>query len=60
MWEDSLPVGGTEIPVGASVTSAFDAKWYILEATYSFYRSDTVDTGIGIGFHVVDIDTAKL
>ena len=58
VWEDSLPIGGTEIPVGASVTSTLDAKWYILEATYSFYRSDTVDTGIGIGFHVVDIDTA--
>jgi len=58
VWEDSLPIGGTETPVGASVTSTFDAKWYILEATYSFYRSDTVDTGIGIGFHVVDIDTA--
>ena len=57
VWEDSLPIGGTEIPVGASVTSDFDAKWYILEATYSFYRSETVDAGIGIGVHTVDLDT---
>jgi len=57
VWEDSLPIEGTEIPVGASVTSDFDAKWYILEATYSFYRSETVDTGIGFGVHTVDLDT---
>ena len=56
-WQDSLPIGGTEIPVGASVTSDFDATWYILEATYSFYRSESVDTGIGFGFHTVDLDT---
>jgi hypothetical protein len=57
VWEDSLPIDDAEIPVGASVTSYFDAKWYILEATYSFYRSETVDTGIGFGFHTVDLDT---
>lgn len=57
VWQDSLPIGGQEIPVGASVTSAFDAQWYILEATYSFYRSESVDTGIGIGIHTVDLDT---
>jgi len=55
-WQDSLPLG-EEIPVGASVTSDFDARWYILEATYSLYRSETVDTGIGFGFHTVDLDT---
>lgn len=57
VWEDSLPIDGTEIPVGASVTSDFDARWYIFEATYSFYRSETVDTGIGFGFHTVNLDT---
>jgi hypothetical protein len=57
MWEDSLTVGDKEIPVGATVTSDFDAKWYILEGTYSFYRSESVDAGIGFGFHMVDIDT---
>jgi len=57
VWEDSLTVGDTEIPVGASVTSDFDAKWYILEGTYSIYRSESVDTGIGFGFHMVDLDT---
>ncbi len=57
VWEDSLPINGTEIPVGASVASDFDARWYIFEATYSFYRSETVDAGIGFGFHTVDLDT---
>ena len=59
IWDDSLklPEGG-EIPVGASVTSDFDAQWFILEATYSFYRSETVDTGIGLGVHTVDLDTS--
>ncbi len=58
IWEDSLelPDAG-EIPVGASVTSDFDAQWYIVEATYSFYRSETIDTGIGFGIHAVDLDT---
>ena len=56
-WEDSLPVDGGDIPVGASVTSDFDATWYILEATYSFYRSESVDTGVGLGIHTVDLDT---
>ena len=59
VWEGSLelPEGG-EIPVGASVTSDFDAQWFILEATYSFYRSETIDTGIGLGVHAVDLDTS--
>ena len=58
VWEDSLELpDGNEIPAGASVTSDFDAQWYILEATYSFYRSETVDTGIGFGIHAVDLDT---
>ena len=59
VWEGSLPLGnGVEIPAGASVTSEFDAQWYILEATYSFFRTESVDAGIGIGAHVVDLDTA--
>jgi len=59
VWDDSLelPEGGA-IPAEASVISDFDAQWYILEATYSFYRSETVDTGIGLGVHVVDLDTS--
>jgi len=58
IWEDSLPVGSNqEIPAGAYVTSDFDARWYIFEATYSIYRSSTIDAGIGFGFHMVDIDT---
>jgi hypothetical protein len=58
IWQDQLELpNGNEVPVGASVTSDFDAHWFILEATYSFYRSETVDTGIGIGLHTVDLDT---
>lgn len=56
-WRNSLPIDDTEIPIGASVTSDFDATWYILEATYSFYRSETIDLGIGFGVHTVDLDT---
>jgi hypothetical protein len=58
IWEDELDIGDNEsIPVGASVSSEFDAQWYILEATYSFHRSDTLDTGVGFGVHMVDLDT---
>ena len=58
IWQDNLELpDGNEIPAGADVTSDFDAKWYILEATYSFYRSETVDSGIGFGVHSVDLDT---
>jgi hypothetical protein len=53
LWDGA----GLGIPAGASVTSEFDAQWYIFEATYSFYRSKTVDAGIGLGIHVVDLDT---
>ncbi len=59
-WQNSFPIGDTEIPVGASVTSDFDATWYIIEATYSFYRSESLDTGIGLGFHTVDLDTTLI
>ena len=59
IWQNSLvlPDGG-EIPVGASVTSDFNARWFILEATYSFYRSKSFDAGIGFGIHSVDLDTS--
>jgi hypothetical protein len=58
IWKDELVLPDKDpIPIGASVTSEFDAKWYILEATYSFYRSETVDSGIGFGLHTVDLDT---
>ena len=57
-WEDDLEIPGKEpIPAGAYVTSEFDAKWYILEATYSFFRTETVDAGVGFGVHTVDLDT---
>ncbi|NOR20437.1 MAG: hypothetical protein GQ538_10175 [Xanthomonadales bacterium] len=49
--------GGFEIPVGASISTSFDAKWYIVEGTYSFVRTESLDAGIGFGFHMVDLDT---
>lgn len=58
IWQNSLPLpNGDEIPVGASVTTSFDARWFILEATYSFYRSKSIDAGIGFGIHSVELDT---
>lgn len=58
-WQDEVHIPEKDrIPAGAKVTSEFEAKWYILEATYSFYRSDTIDTGIGFGLHTVDLDTS--
>jgi hypothetical protein len=58
VWEDELDLGdGLYIPVGAGITSEIDTKWYILEATYSFWRTKNFDAGIGIGLHMVDIDT---
>jgi len=58
IWDQSLEIPGKDpIPVGASVTSSFDAKWYILEGTYSFYRTETIDTGIGLGLHTVNLNT---
>jgi len=57
-WEDTVEIPGKDpVPAGAFVKTSFDAKWYILEATYSFYRSETMDTGIGIGLHTVDLST---
>lgn len=57
-WQEDVEIPGEDpIPAGASVSSTFNAKWYILEATYSFYRSDAVDTGIGFGLHTVDLET---
>lgn len=57
-WENEVQIpDGPLIPVGAWVESEFDATWYILEATYSFFRTETVDAGIGLGVHTVDVDT---
>ncbi len=57
-WENEIQVpDGPLIPVGAWVESEFDATWYILEATYSIFRTETVDAGLGIGVHTVNVDT---
>lgn len=58
IWEKPVEIPGKgPVPAGAYVQTTFDAKWYILEGTYSFYRSKTIDTGIGIGLHTVDLNT---
>ena len=57
-WEDEIQLpDGPLIPVGARVESQFDASWYILEATYSIFRSERLDAGIGLGLHTVELDT---
>ena len=57
-WEGDWPFDDdVTIPVGAAVESRFDANWYIAEATYSFVQNETIDTGIGFGFHIVDLKT---
>jgi hypothetical protein len=58
VWEHELEIDDDLlIPVGAGVVSELDAKWYILEATYSFARTKNFDAGIGFGLHAVDLDT---
>jgi hypothetical protein len=58
IWEDEWTTGdGRKIPVGAAVGTTFDARWYVLEATYSLLRSDRFDAGLGFGIHAVDLDT---
>lgn len=58
LWEEDLELPGRPtIPASAFVNSAFDATWYILEATYSFWQSEQFDAGIGLGLHTVDIAT---
>lgn len=57
-WEDELVLDDEiVVPVGAGVATEIKTDWYILEATYSLVRRENWDVGIGIGFHVVDIET---
>ena len=58
LWEEDLELPGQPpIPASASVKSEFDTTWYILEATYSFWQTEQVDAGIGLGVHTVDVAT---
>ena len=60
-WSADLPIDpDTTIPVGAMVSSDFDASFYIAEVTYSIVRNERVDAGLGFGFHIVDLDTNLL
>lgn len=52
----TLPNGNT-IPSGAQVSSEFSADWYIFEGTFSFLRTETLDAGLGFGFHAIDLET---
>lgn len=57
VWEDELKLGDDfYIPVGAGVATEIETDWYIAEATYSFYRSETLDAGIGFGIHAIDLN----
>lgn len=58
-WEHDFEIPGEDpIPADIEVSTGLDAQWFIVEATYSFYRSETIDTGIGFGFHMVDLDSS--
>ena len=57
-WEEDLELPGRPtIPASAFVNSEFDTTWYILEATYSFWQTEHVDAGLGLGLHTVDVAT---
>lgn len=57
-WSGDWPLDeNISIPVGARLESQFDADWYIIEATYSFFQNEKIDAGIGIGLHIVDLKT---
>ena len=57
-WPGEWPLDeNISIPVGARLDSHFDADWYVLEATYSFFQNEKFDAGLGIGFHIVDLET---
>ena len=61
LWESDLPLpDGSKIPAGALVESDFDTRWYILEASYSLWRTESVDAGIGFGLHTVDLETSLM
>lgn len=57
-WDDTVSIGPImDIPVGASVTTSFAADWYVVEVTYSLFRNERVDAGLGVGIHAVNLDT---
>ncbi|MGD9021839.1 MAG: hypothetical protein PVF46_08580 [Lysobacterales bacterium] len=61
VWEHEFdPGGGQPIPAGVAVNSLFDSKWYVLEAAYSFHRTENLEAGIGFGLHAVDLDTSLI
>lgn len=57
-WEEELKIGDEIIVlVGASIETEVAADWYILEGTFSFFRTRTADIGIGLGVHAVDLES---
>ncbi len=47
------PPDEVDVTIGASVTSSFNTKYYILQGGYSFVHTDRANFGIGAGFHVM-------
>lgn len=47
---------GNTIEAGADVTSHFNVDIYKINYTYSFYRSEKVEMGVGAGLHVTGLD----
>ncbi len=57
-WEREFGIpGNPTVPAGTSVQTDFVADWYVAEVTYSFVQNPSVDAGIGVGVHVVDLET---
>ena len=53
-----IPISESEtIPADLRVDTVFDTDWYIGEITYSFFRAENMDVGIGLGVHLVDLET---
>jgi hypothetical protein len=51
--------GGTFYPAGtAALTSQFDTSTTKLSYTYSFYRTDEIETSVSAGLHVTKVDVS--
>ena len=52
------PPDQVDVTIGASVTSNFNTKYYILQGGYSFVRSDRANFGVGVGLHVMRLSAS--
>ena len=52
------PPDQVDVTIGASVTSSFNTKYYILQGGYSFVRTDRTNFGVGAGFHIMRLSAS--